>query len=436
MLASAAALLLTPSAASAATCDKVAARTGADANAGTEASPYKTAQRLVDSLAAGQTGCLRAGTYDEQLNGSYAVARFGRGGVALRSYPGERAALRGVVVIPKGSDGVRVSDLDLDGRQAVATGTSVPVGFQIMAADAVVERNTITNPLKSCMILGSNGEWGQAVRTVIRLNRFRACGNPANGGLDHSIYFDNSVDTQVVDNVFTGTTAYVIHFYQHAQRTYVARNVMDANARGVIFAGSSALTSDGNVVEHNVITNATERYNVDAYWGGAQGSGNVLKANCLYGGKMGNIGYSAGFAASDNVVADPQYVDRAAGDLRLKAASPCLAVLGQDTAAKVAEALTSVAPTPVVEPAPVPTATPAPAPAPTTVPTPAPAPTTEPAPAPAPVATVTPPPAPSSKPKPNRPPKPRAMSASKRTAKARARAKAKPRLRALRSARR
>src|SRR3954451_23391027 len=70
------------------TCDKVAAPGGSDNAAGTADAPFRTAQVLADSLTAGQTGCLRAGTYNEDLT----IRQGGRPGapVTIRSYPGER----------------------------------------------------------------------------------------------------------------------------------------------------------------------------------------------------------------------------------------------------------------------------------------------------------------------------------------------------------
>lgn len=78
--------LATPASASA-LCSKVAAPNGSDSAAGTEAAPYLTVQRLVDSLNAGQTGCLRTGTY----GGSALYMR--KPDTALQSFPGERATL-------------------------------------------------------------------------------------------------------------------------------------------------------------------------------------------------------------------------------------------------------------------------------------------------------------------------------------------------------
>src|SRR5437763_11815924 len=89
----------TPTAASL-TCDRYAATTGSDSAAGSSSSPYKTAQKLIDSLSAGQTGCLVAGAYNESL-------RFNHGGspgspIRLTSAPGGRATVVGRMLVPDG----------------------------------------------------------------------------------------------------------------------------------------------------------------------------------------------------------------------------------------------------------------------------------------------------------------------------------------------
>src|SRR5690349_24887022 len=70
-------------------CNKVAAPNGSDNAAGNEDAPFRTAQVLADSLTPGQTGCLRGGTYSEDLT----IRQGGNAGapVTIRSFPGERA---------------------------------------------------------------------------------------------------------------------------------------------------------------------------------------------------------------------------------------------------------------------------------------------------------------------------------------------------------
>jgi parallel beta-helix repeat protein len=116
--------------------------------------------------------------------------------------------------------------------------------------------------------------------------------------------------------------------YPDAQRTTVARNIIDGNGEGVLFSGSSGSASSNNTVSNNVITFAKLRYNVESYWGGTPGTGNVASNNCVYGGAQGNIGSQSGFSAVNNLVQDPQYANRSAGDYRIPASNPCAALLG------------------------------------------------------------------------------------------------------------
>jgi len=389
--------------ASATTCDRFASRTGSDLNAGSEAAPFKTAQKLADALTAGQTGCLRAGTYSELVAGY--VVKFRHGGTAgaplrMRSYPGERATLRGVVEVKDGSSFVTISDLDVVGTDNDADPAVVPVSVQLMAADTIFERNRVTNGhLKSCMIIGSNAGWGQGLRTIVRGNEFHDCGDPAHGMLDHAIYVENTVDAEIADNVIWGSQAYGVHLYPNAQRTRVHHNVMDGNGGGVIFAGSTTHASGDDVVERNVISNTLRDYNITYWWGGAIGTGNVARDNCLFNGSKGNVIASPkGFVASANVVADPAFLDRGAHDYRLAVTSSCLPMTGYDVAAKVADGLAGTvaipapAPAPVATPVPTvePTATAVATPEPTAVPTAEPTVTT--------VATTEPTPAPTAAP--------------------------------------
>ena len=62
-------VLSAPTAAAAAQCTRFAAPDGSDQNDGGASTPFQTAQRLVDALSPGETGCLRAGSYGDALTG-------------------------------------------------------------------------------------------------------------------------------------------------------------------------------------------------------------------------------------------------------------------------------------------------------------------------------------------------------------------------------
>jgi parallel beta-helix repeat protein len=328
----AAALALVPSSAAAAEgCDKVAAPGGSNTAAGTEAAPYATFQKLVDSLAPGQAGCLRGGTYREE---NITVRRGGTGEgarVTVRSYPGERATHYGRVYVHDSANFVTFEGLDLNGSGAPKhcnTDGCGLLGSPTVNGDNVVfQDNDVTNDHTAiCFNVGNPG-WGAARGTIIRRNRIHHCGRMPATNHDHGIYLVETTDTQILDNVIYDNADRGIQLYPNADGTTIRGNVIDGNGQGVIFSGVGGETSDGNVVENNVITNAKIRFNVESWYPEGNGTGNVARNNCLHGGARGNVGSQDGFTAVRNLIVDPLYVDRGAKDFRLRTGSPCAAVL-------------------------------------------------------------------------------------------------------------
>jgi hypothetical protein len=311
-------------AAAARACDKFASRHGSDSSRGTLRSPFRTPEKLVQSLRPGETGCLRRGTYSTDV---LEVEKGGRDGapIRLRSSPGEEARLVGIVQVNEGADHVVFSRLSFEGTGELNT-------IKIYAADVVVEYSDITNRWRgqSCMILGSDEE-GTAVRTIVRGNRFHECGSPDNDNKDHSIYAANVQDARIVGNRFWNHTAYAIHLYPNADRNVVARNVIDGGPPsirgGILIASEDEWSSSGNVIERNIIAYATD-WNVATNWNAATGTDNVVRHNCVWDGGEGNIETDdGGIRVYGNVIANPLFVNRAARDYRLGRASPCRALL-------------------------------------------------------------------------------------------------------------
>ncbi len=167
---------------------------------------------------------------------------------------------------------------------------------------------------------------------VIEGNRIHDCGSLPATNMDHGIYIGEARDTVIRDNWIYDNADRGIQLYPDADGTLVTGNVIDGNGQGVAIGGSGSQTSDNNLVEHNVITNSTIRYNVEGSWGSSVGTGNVVRENCTIGGARGGdtggIQTPAdGFVASDNIVADPGYVDARRGDFRSDSGSPCAAVM-------------------------------------------------------------------------------------------------------------
>jgi hypothetical protein len=320
------ALALGSAPALAAGCTKVASTSGSDAAAGTEAQPYRSAQKLVDSLGAGQTGCLRAGTY----SGNVKVTGSGAAGAPLTitSYPGERATVTGKLWITDSADFVTVASLNLDGRNDGNLPSPAVNGDDVTFTDDDVTNHNTT----ICFNLGPT-TYGRAYRTLIERSRIHNCGELPATNLDHGIYVEHTTGARIVDNQIYDNADRGVQLYPDAQASYVARNVIDGNGEGVLIAGGAedfgAQASSDNVIEQNLITNSNQRNNIESHWGSPLvGERNVVRNNCIFGGARDGVGHglspaNGGFSATNNLLADPRYINRAGKDFRLAAGSPC-----------------------------------------------------------------------------------------------------------------
>jgi hypothetical protein len=320
--------------AQAAGCDRIAAPGGSDDAAGTEAAPYRTLQRLTSSLDAGQTGCLRAGSYggDE--------TSLEKPGTGLTSYPGERATITAFLEVEPGARGAHVNHLNFD------TATSGnEVGVKLQADNTVFSDNQVTKGGRGiCLSAASSGP---ATGIIIEHNHIYDCG-PSKSKWDHQIYLVHSRGAIVRWNILSGNAGgWGVHLFTDADGSVIEHNVIDGNRGGVIFAGDDGDTSDRNIVRNNAITYSGPRWNIESSWsGGPSGSGNVASNNCLYSPDGdGGVATEDGFSARQNsVLGGSPYVNRAAGDYRFRPGSKCAALVG-DVAGTVTEAPVHTAPT-------------------------------------------------------------------------------------------
>jgi parallel beta-helix repeat protein len=276
-------------------CSYHAAITGNDLGPGTAAEPFRSVQRLADRLAPGQTGCLAPGTYV----GAVIVRRSGTASapVTLRAQIARTATVDGQLRIADGADFVRVEDLVLTGSGGFDRPSPLVNGD-----DAQFTGNDVTNPGDSCFVLGDK-VWGVAERTVIAGNRIHECGLPGTN-MDHGVYVRQATDTRIEGNIIERNPDRGVQLFPNADRTLVRGNRITANGEGVIFSGDGIDTSDDNLVTANVITGSLLRWDVESYWWPAAGTGNVLRGNCVSGGKRGAIQPPVGFVAESNVT-DP-----------------------------------------------------------------------------------------------------------------------------------
>ena len=307
------------------TCDKFASPLGLDASLGSELLPFRTPQRLADSLAPGQTGCLKAGTY----SGGLTISKGGASGahVTIESAPGERALIIGRVAVEPGADHVALLNLDLVGMNPQNLASPM-----IEADYVTIAGSDITNMQSQgdCVFVGSDEH--PVERAAILRNRIHNCGELPVTNHEQGITVWNAGDTEISRNVIFDNADRGVQLYPHAQRTHLAYNTIDGNGEGIQIAGSGlSATSDYNVIERNLITNSVQRDNIEAFWpeGGTVGTGNLFRDNCVFGGARDNgdggvMPRMDGVAVSGNQVADPGYVDRTLKNFSLSPDSPCL----------------------------------------------------------------------------------------------------------------
>ena len=279
------------------------------------------AQDLVDSLAPGQTGCLRAGLYEGNVKVS-------RSGVTLTRYAGDKATVKGRFWIAEGADNVTVEGLYLDG-----TNPNILPSPTINGDGATFRRNDVTNYNHSiCFALG-HPDWGRANDTTIEFNRIHNCGRLPATNHDHGIYVTTATNTLIRGNWIYDNADRGIQLYPDAQNTTITGNVIDGNGQGIIFSGEFGIASNGNVVEGNVIANSKLRNNVESWYpeGNPIGHDNVVRNNCVKGGVYdegnGGISEQRGFKVVQAVRVSPDYASRSKRDFRVEPGNPCRAVL-------------------------------------------------------------------------------------------------------------
>ncbi|MDQ5808241.1 MAG: right-handed parallel beta-helix repeat-containing protein [Actinomycetota bacterium] len=303
-LATCAALTAAAPAGAAITCHQTASPTGT----------ISTVQGLVNALAAGQTGCIRAGTYvgDVALNKS----------VTITSYGGENAVVRGRIVVT--GAGARIEKLMLDGRNA----GNLP-SPTIHAADVVLRDNDITNVSTSAICVQTVTSGALVPNNfLIERNRIHHCGSLPYTNQLHGLYLNNGTGGIVRNNVVYDNADKGILVYPNLQGATIANNTIDGNGTAVSFGETSA----NNVVENNIVSYSTRWHNVMAY--ALTGAGNQVRSNCAWNANAdpyynyrGGIeqGIENYLTLGTNPVATPAYANRAAKDFSIAAGGGCAA---------------------------------------------------------------------------------------------------------------
>jgi parallel beta-helix repeat protein len=313
----------TSAAGSEARCDRFAAPGGSDRNPGTRSLPYRTPQKLANSLGDGRTGCLRGGTY------RFSEMVLTRPRITLRPYSSNLVRLRGAIKLKPSARGSTIRGMTLNGRVGESS-----IGPKIYADHVTLRGNAITNWHTSTCVHVSRFYDRPAPRgVVIKRNLIHHCGELPSTNKNHGIYVSEAKDTVIRDNWIYDNADRGIQLYPNADDSKVVGNVIAGNGDGMVISGSGSNVADRNAITGNIIAGSYRGYNVYSGDSGPVGRGNLVQDNCVWArnaespyDEMGGVMTPArNYAASGNLIAPPRFVNPANDNFRIHAGSQCRA---------------------------------------------------------------------------------------------------------------
>jgi hypothetical protein len=300
-------------------CNRVASPAGSDRASGTVRFPYRSFERLAQSLRPGMIGCLRGGVYGDRST-TQTIDRGGRAGrrITIMGYPHEHATVAGSVFVSDRADYVTISHITLEGAGNVLAGDK-RLALEIWGSRLIFEDSVLTN-----QSAGASGIFIKGDRPLIRRNRIHHVGS--NFGYDHGIYVAESHNFRIERNwIYDCRSGWGIHLYPHAVRGLVARNIIDGCGSGITIGGEGELHPYDNRIEHNLITNSVGlgRFNPGTAVAGCcdqSPNGNVVIGNVFWANRGGAFdGYRGqSYVERRNISSNPRYVNRARKNFRVR----------------------------------------------------------------------------------------------------------------------
>jgi parallel beta-helix repeat protein len=304
-------------------CDRFAALDGSDWNSGSISRPYRTPEKLASSLAPGQTGCFRAGTY------RFSQLSVSKANITLAPYGSAAVTLRGSIKVRPSGSGSTIRGFRLDGR-----GGASPIGPRIYANRVALRGNEITNGHTSICVQISRYYSDPPPRdVVIARNRIHDCGELPSTNKDHGIYVSEARHTVIRNNWIYDNADRGIQLYPDADRSKVVGNVIFHNGDGMVINGAGSSTSEDNIVAGNIIAKSYRGYNVYSGGTGPVGRNNVVRRNCVWASHPGSPYHEHGgvmrparnYRAKRNIVARPHVAQAKGENVRLRRGGRCLA---------------------------------------------------------------------------------------------------------------
>ena len=312
------------------------ATTGSDANAGTQAAPFRTIKKAASVVKPGTTVHVAPGTYAETITSKVSGTASGRiRYVSDKKWGAKLVPAAGANTMWKVDGGYT----DIDGFQIDGTGsTSVRQGIYLTGGNSSVRNSWVHHVAENsgCDGNGGAGMVADQYRGAAFKN-YDFTGNLVHdiGGSCDAIQGIYHASSGTVKNNIVYASNYGIHLYHDDHDVDVVNNTVFGNrSYGIVYGGCLAAQNNGcptsgvNIHNNIVYDNA----------GGITGpdpeedtGNNSIKNNVVFGnGVYGDFGWLAANAQSQvsgTISADPQFVNyirTGGGDYRVKNTSPAI----------------------------------------------------------------------------------------------------------------
>jgi len=322
---------LTVTTAPTASCDLYVSPAGSDANPGTLAAPWQTAQHAFDSVQPGQTVCFHAGTYPMTVSSGYNQL-LGRSGTAsspitFTNYPGEVAILHGSTRV-NGAYARFVGTPDSAPGLIFEGPTGLPLGLiEVMNThDVTFDHVEIRKADYHAGLFQQGGYNIRLLGSYVHDNgRFNMTMTPEGSysyNVDQGIYWDTTTGggNLIANCLVEHNRATGIQLYPDPTGVVVEENTIVNNDNyGVVVYGTQN-TLVNNILANNGVVANNPQMNINS------GTNHLIDSNIFWSTNSSLGGYinSTGQVVTHSLLADPLFVNAGQHDYHVMLGSPAI----------------------------------------------------------------------------------------------------------------